>query len=69
MSDEEEHKVAGEGAGRVPGHVGSLEEAHLVNVSGQGMAGREIEPGQQCEHGAGASVARQRGLNHLGAPV
>lgn len=66
---EEECRVSGEGAGRVPGHVGSLVEAHPVNVSGQGMAGLENEPGQQLDHGAWASVARQGGPNRLGAPV
>lgn len=66
---EEECKVSGEGAVRVPGHEGSLAEAHPVNVSGLGTAGPEHRPGQQHEHGAWASVAQQGGPNRLGAPV
>lgn len=69
MSDEEEHKVFGEGAGRVSGHVGSLAEARPVNASGPGKAGPESEPGQQHEHGAWSSVALQGGPNRPGAPV
>lgn len=66
---EEKHRVSGVGVGKVPGHAGSLAEAHPVNVSGLGMAGPENEPGQQHVHGAWASAARQEDPNRLGAPV
>lgn len=66
---EEERRLSGEGAGRVPGHVGGLAEAHPVNVRGPGRAGLENEPGQRHVHGAWALEAWQGGPNHLGAPV